>query len=86
MRWTARRIFLQKQCPMKQHIRSWIRKRTMQKGTLISNAKDEKQESVYEMYYEFEEATQQAGRTPHPCTEPWREREVPDRKSRSTAG
>ena len=36
--------------------RSWIRKRTMQKGTLISNAKDEKQESVYEMYYEFEEA------------------------------
>ena len=36
--------------------RSWIRKRTMQKGILISNAKDEKQESVYEMYYEFEEA------------------------------
>ena len=28
----------------------------MQKGTLISTAKDEKQESVYEMYYEFEEA------------------------------
>lgn len=36
--------------------RSWIRKRTMQKGTLISTAKDEEQESVYEMYYEFEEA------------------------------
>ena len=36
--------------------RSWIRKRTMQKGILISTAKDEKQESVYEMYYEFEEA------------------------------
>ena len=36
--------------------RSWIRKRTMQKGTLISTAQDEKQESVYEMYYEFEEA------------------------------
>ena len=36
--------------------RSWIRKRTMQKGTLISTAKDEKQESVYEIYYEFEEA------------------------------
>lgn len=36
--------------------RSWIRKRIMQKGTLISTAKDEKQESVYEMYYEFEEA------------------------------
>ena len=36
--------------------RSWIRKRTMQKGTLISTAQDEKQESVYEMYSEFEEA------------------------------
>lgn len=35
--------------------RSWIRKITMQKGNLISTAKDSKQESVYEMYYEFEE-------------------------------
>ncbi|MGN8919497.1 Tex family protein [Lachnospiraceae bacterium HCP28S3_F9] len=35
--------------------RSWIRKITMQKGRLISTAKDEKAESVYEMYYEFEE-------------------------------
>ena len=35
--------------------RSWIRKITMQKGKLISTAKDPKAESVYEMYYEFEE-------------------------------
>lgn len=35
--------------------RIWIRKITMQKGKLISTAKDSKAESVYEMYYEFEE-------------------------------
>ncbi|QDW73366.1 RNA-binding transcriptional accessory protein [Lachnospiraceae bacterium KGMB03038] len=35
--------------------RSWIRKTTMKKGTLLSQAKDPKKESVYEMYYEFEE-------------------------------
>lgn len=35
--------------------RSYIRKITMQKGMVISTAKDEKAESVYEMYYEFEE-------------------------------
>lgn len=35
--------------------RSWIRKQTMQKGHIISNAKDEKAESVYENYYEFDE-------------------------------
>ena len=35
--------------------RSYIRNITMQKGTLVSVAKDEKAESVYEMYYEFEE-------------------------------
>ena len=35
--------------------RIWIRKITMQKGKLISTAKDEKAESVYEMYYDFEE-------------------------------
>lgn len=35
--------------------RSWIRKQTMQKGKVISTAKDEEAESVYEMYYEFEE-------------------------------
>ena len=32
-----------------------IRKLTAQKGKIVSSAKDEKQESVYEMYYEFEE-------------------------------
>ena len=36
--------------------RSWIRKTTMKKGKLISVAKDPEAESVYEMYYEFEEA------------------------------
>lgn len=35
--------------------RSWIRKQTMQKGKVISAAKDGEAESVYEMYYEFEE-------------------------------
>lgn len=35
--------------------RSHIRKITMQKGKLISKAKDENAQSVYEMYYDFEE-------------------------------
>ncbi len=35
--------------------RSWIRKATMKKGTLVSQAKDSAKESVYEMYYTFEE-------------------------------
>ena len=35
--------------------RSWIRKITMKKGKVISTAKDPDAESVYEMYYEFEE-------------------------------
>lgn len=35
--------------------RSYIREVTMKEGTLTSSAKDEKQESVYEMYYNFEE-------------------------------
>ena len=35
--------------------RSWIRKITMNKGKIISTAKDSEAESVYEMYYEFEE-------------------------------
>lgn len=38
--------------------RSYIRKITMQKGRVVSAAKDEKAESVYEMYYEFEEQIQ----------------------------
>ena len=36
--------------------RSYIRKRTFEKGTIQSAAKDPESESVYEMYYEFEEA------------------------------
>ena len=35
--------------------RSWIRRETMKKGKVVSTAKDPEAESVYEMYYEFEE-------------------------------
>ncbi|MBM6853946.1 RNA-binding transcriptional accessory protein [Mediterraneibacter glycyrrhizinilyticus] len=35
--------------------RSWIRRTTMKKGKVTSTAKDPEKESVYEMYYEFEE-------------------------------
>ena len=35
--------------------RNWIRKTTMKKGKVTSAAKDPEKESVYEMYYEFEE-------------------------------
>ena len=35
--------------------RSYIRKATVQSGKLISRAKDQKAQSVYEMYYDFEE-------------------------------
>ena len=35
--------------------RIWIRKQTMQKGVIVSAAKDAEAESVYEMYYDFEE-------------------------------
>lgn len=36
--------------------RSWIRKLTAQKGKLVSAAKNPEEESVYEMYYDFEES------------------------------
>lgn len=35
--------------------RIYIRKATMEEGTISSTAKDEKQQSVYEMYYSYEE-------------------------------
>ncbi len=35
--------------------RTWIRKTTMRKGKITSAAKDPEAESVYEMYYEFEQ-------------------------------
>ena len=35
--------------------RSYIRELTMEKGIIVSLAKDEKESSVYEMYYNFEE-------------------------------
>ena len=36
--------------------RTWIRNTTVKKGKVVSQAKDAEAESVYEMYYEFEEA------------------------------
>ena len=36
-------------------VRSYIRKRTMEEGRIVSEAKDPKVQSVYEMYYSFEE-------------------------------
>lgn len=36
--------------------RTYIRELTMKKGRLLSNAKDKEAESVYEMYYEFDDA------------------------------
>ncbi len=39
----------------KANYRSFIRNVTMKKGSLVSQAKDSDQESVYEMYYDFEE-------------------------------
>lgn len=36
--------------------RTYIRELTMKKGRLLSNAKDREAESVYEMYYEFDDA------------------------------
>lgn len=36
--------------------RAYIRQATFEEGRLISRAKDEKAESVYEMYYDFEES------------------------------
>lgn len=36
--------------------RMWIRKYTFNNGSIVSKAKDEKTESVYEMYYDYSEA------------------------------
>ena len=36
-------------------LRDWIRKETMKKGMLVIQAKDDKKESVYEMYYDYKE-------------------------------
>lgn len=40
--------------------RSYIRQATMEEGMLVSVAKDEKTESVYEMYYQYEEPVNKA--------------------------
>ncbi len=40
--------------------RTFIRELTLQEGKLVSSAKDEKQQSVYEMYYSYEEPVKDA--------------------------
>ena len=40
--------------------RTYIRQATFEEGKLISTAKDEKAESVYEMYYQYEESVSKA--------------------------
>ncbi len=40
--------------------RTYIRNATFEEGVLVSAAKDEKQESVYEMYYQYEEPVKKA--------------------------
>ncbi len=40
--------------------RTYIREATVDEGVLVSTAKDEKQQSVYEMYYQYEEAVKKA--------------------------
>ena len=64
--------------------RTWIRKATMKKGKVSSVAKDPEAESVYEMYYEFEESAEKlAG---HSCVESGREGKDTDGQSRSAGG
>jgi uncharacterized protein len=36
-------------------VRAWVRKFTFDQGTILTDAKDKKLESVYEMYYEYKE-------------------------------
>lgn len=40
--------------------RTYIRNATFEEGVLVSTAKDEKQQSVYEMYYQYEEPVKKA--------------------------
>ncbi|MCM1104753.1 MAG: RNA-binding transcriptional accessory protein [Clostridium sp.] len=40
--------------------RTYIREATVDEGVLVSTAKDEKQQSVYEMYYQYEEPVKKA--------------------------
>lgn len=40
--------------------RTYIREATVEEGMLVSTAKDEKQQSVYEMYYQYEEPVKKA--------------------------
>lgn len=36
-------------------VRAWVRRHTYDHGTIVTEAKDSKQESVYEMYYDYRE-------------------------------
>ena len=55
--------------------RMYIRKITMDEGKLTSTARDEKAQSVYEMYYQYEEPAQKGSGTPCAGIEPRREGE-----------
>lgn len=45
--------------------RAYIRKATLDEGQLLSEAKDEKAQTVYEMYYHYEEPVKKAAE--HRC-------------------
>ena len=66
--------------------RSWIRKQTMQKGHIISSAKDEKAESVYENYYEFDEPVNRLAGYRTLALNRGEKEKFTDRENRGTAG
>ena len=53
--WPEPEISWQNRFPMRLSYRTEIRRRTLREGLVLSEAKDEKAESVYEMYYHFQE-------------------------------
>ena len=63
-----------------------IREMTMKEGKIVSAAKDENAQSVYENYYEYEEAVKQDRRPPGSCIKPGRKRKIPDRPGGSSGG
>ena len=66
--------------------RTRIRDLTMEKGRLTSTAKDPEAESVYEMYYEFDEALSKVAGHRNPCHKQRRKRKNINGKNRSTGG
>ena len=72
---------------MKRIIAAWIRNMTMKEGILSSSARDEKAQSVYEMYYHVRRAAEQSGRTTAMLAINRGEKEkIPDREDRSAGG